>query len=123
MGFAFRNEPHFLYIRQGGLQFFSGQFRQFRAFSLYKVYKFEKFLSVQLFGKMRKAVRPSVQVWLVYLLNIAGKYHLSPLSGSCDYGFYLVRGKVLCLVYDEKDIGKASAPYICQRRNDQFVIS
>ena len=82
---------------------------------------FKERLAVEFVIYMCKAVGPLVQIWLVYLLNISGKYNLCPLSGSGNYSLNLMRCKILRLVNNKEDIGETSAADICKRRDKQLL--
>ena len=82
----------------------------------------EQFLPRHLLAQMRQAVRPLVQIRLVNLEYVSGEHYLGAFSGPGDYGLDFVRREVLGLVDDEEHLAQASAPDICQRRDEQLVL-
>ena len=79
-------------------------------------------LSAHFLSKVSEAVGPLIQVWLVYLEDISGKHHLGPFSRSGDDGLYLMRGKVLGLVYDEIALSETPAPDVRKRLYYKFFL-
>ena len=63
-----------------------------------------------------------VKIRLVYLEYVARKYHFGPFSGTGYYSLYLMRSKILRLVYYEEHLPEAPAPYVCKRRNQKFLV-
>ena len=86
------------------LQLFTGEFGEAAAFSHNQVDVLKEFLSVEFVTYVGEAVGILVQIRLVYLLNVSGKYNLGSFSRTGDDGLNLVRSKVLRLVNDEESL-------------------
>ena len=82
----------------------------------------EKPLPDHLLAEMGQAVRPLVQIRLVNLEDITGKHHLRTFSCTCDNGLDFVRSEILSLVDNKEGLAQAAAAYICQRRDEKFLI-
>ena len=81
-----------------GLQFAAGKFGEFGALAFYKVNARKQFFSIELFIEMGETVGPSVEIRLVYLVDISCKDNFCTFSGSGYNCFYFMRCKVLSLI-------------------------
>ena len=74
----------------------------------------KEFFAVKFVADVSQTIGIFIQIWLVYLLNIAGEHNLSAFSGTGNNGFYLMRCQVLCFINDEICFLKASTSDICE---------
>ena len=82
----------------------------------------EDFLAVKLLAQVGKTVGPLVQVRLVYLEDISGKYHFCAFTCTRDDGLDLVRGKILGFIDDEVAFTQASSADVGERFDDEFFL-
>ena len=80
----------------------------------------EEVFAVEFFAQVGKAVGPFVEVGLVYLVYVTGEDNFGSFAGTGDDGFYFVRGKVLCFVYNKEGIGEGAAADIGKRADEQL---
>ena len=82
----------------------------------------EQLLSRHVFSQVGKTVAPLVQIGLVNLEDIAGKYHFRAISGASNDSFNLVRGEILGLIYDEEHFAKTAAADVGQGSDEKFFV-
>src|ERR1700744_6110603 len=63
-----------------------------------------------------------VQVWCIYLVNIAGEYEFAVLSCPADDCFNFMRRKVLRFIYNKKYFAQRTAADEGQRRYRDLLI-
>ena len=80
----------------------------------------EKRLAGHLFTEVRESVGIHVQIRLVDLEYVTGKYHFGTFAGTGYYGLDFVRGEILCFVYNEIHFSETPAPDVCERGYEKF---